>query len=546
LYVALRLLLDLQNEVINFSDELGAGRFFITVSPEQVIGIETNHYAHELAQTTIWIGYIQWLADNGYGIPKEPILKPMKNILQMDAILAFAEDDKVVEPEWPAADVIIGNPPFLGSQKMRSELGDEYSINLRKLYEERIPGASDLVCYWFEKARALIEKGDVQRVGLLATQGIRGGANRTVLERIKQTGDIFLAYADRNWVLDGAIVHVSMVGFDAGNEKEKCLDGKPVTEINPDLTSSVDLTTAKKLLENSGICFQGPVKVGPFDIENDLAMKMLDAPNPHGQPNSDVVTPVLNGSDITGENRNKWIIDFGEMEMETASLYEMPFEYVKRHVKPMRDESNDKQRRTYWWRLGRSGGDFKNAREGKDRVIFTPRVSKYRIFVWVKIEVLPDSAVVAFAFENDYEFGVLHSSIHELWARSTGTQLREAESGFRYTPSTTFETFPFPWPPGNEPVDDPCVNAIAEAAKELVEMRDRWLNAEGLDEAEKKKRTLTNLYNARPTWLDLAHKKLDEAVFAAYGWPSDLSDEEILEKLLALNLERAGGGELDE
>jgi hypothetical protein len=117
-----------------------------------------------------------------------------------------------------------------------------------------------------------------------------------------------------------------------------------------------------------------------------------------------------------------------------------------------------------------------------------------------------------------------------------GTSLEDRP---RYTPTTTFETFPFPWAPGAEPKDDPRVQAISQAAKELVEQRDRWLNAEGLGEANKKKRTLTNLYNQRPTWLDLAHKRLDQAVFAAYGWQPDLSDEEILEKLLALNLERA-------
>jgi hypothetical protein len=122
-----------------------------------------------------------------------------------------------------------------------------------------------------------------------------------------------------------------------------------------------------------------------------------------------------------------------------------------------------------------------------------------------------------------------------------GTQLREAESGFRYTPTTTFETYPFPWPPGQEPVDDPRVAAIGAAARELVEKRDRWLNPEGADEATLKKRTLTNLYNERPTWLKLAHEKLDKAVLDAYGWPHNISDEEILARLLALNLERAAG-----
>jgi hypothetical protein len=146
---------------------------------------------------------------------------------------------------------------------------------------------------------------------------------------------------------------------------------------------------------------------------------------------------------------------------------------------------------------------------------------------------------VAFALDGYYELGILQSHMHELWARATGTQLRDAESGFRYTPSSTFETFPFPWPPGQEPKDDPRVQAIAAAAKELDEMRKRWLQAAGTSDADRKSRTLTNLYNQHPTWLELAHQRLDAAVCAAYVWPADLSDELILEKLLALNLERA-------
>ena len=179
----------------------------------------------------------------------------------------------------------------------------------------------------------------------------------------------------------------------------------------------------------------------------------------------------------------------------------------------------------------------------------TPRVSKYRVFAWVDASVIPDSAVVAIARSDDYFFGVLHSHIHELWARRAGTQLREAESGNRYTPSTTFETFPFPWPPGKEPTDDPRVQAIAAAAQDLVVQRDAWLNPPDLSGRELQRRTLTNLYNERPDWLDAAHKQLDAAVFDAYGWPHDLSDDEILARLLALNLERAtkngNGTEID-
>jgi type II restriction/modification system DNA methylase subunit YeeA len=167
LYIALRLLLDLEKEVINLAGAFGDSGAFPAVSTEQLHGIEINPYAHELAQVTVWIGYIQWLRENGFGVPSEPILKPLHNILLMDAILAYDEQGKPVEPEWPEADVIIGNPPFLGDKKMRRELGDKYVEELRKLYEGGVPGGADLVTYWFERARALIAAGRLKRAGLL-------------------------------------------------------------------------------------------------------------------------------------------------------------------------------------------------------------------------------------------------------------------------------------------------------------------------------------------------------------------------------------------
>lgn len=213
---------------------------------------------------------------------------------------------------------------------------------------------------------------------------------------------------------------------------------------------------------------------------------------------------------------------------------------MRKHIKPVREHNADRQRRTFWCRLGRSGGDL--AKEGKSRLLLTPRVSKHRLFVWTVVDLVPDSATVAFARDDDYCFGVLHSRPHELWARATGTQVREAESGFRYTPSSTFETFPFPWPLGREPAGDPRVVAVAAAARELVARRDAWLNPPGAAAEELKQRTLTNLYNARPAWLAMAHAALDRAVLAAYGWPEELPDDDLLARLLALNLERAGGG----
>lgn len=543
LYISLRLLLDLEKEVISYAGDLGLTRFIPEVTPAQLLGIEVNPYAHELAQMTVWIGYIQWLNENGFGFPAEPILKPLNHIALKDAIMALDEAGQPIEPAWPAATVIVGNPPFLGSSKLRSELGNEYTEALFSLYGDRLP-ASDLVCYWFEKARAMIETGKIKRAGLLATQGIRGGANRVVLERIKASGDIYWAQSDREWVLDGATVHVSMIGFDQGLASIRELDGMVVAQINADLSAQTDLTKAKRLLENKGICYLGTYKIGPFDIPQSLALEMIkDSDNPAGRKNADVVRPWVNGLDITRRARGMWIIDFGDVSEDTAALYKRPYEYVRRFVKPIRDTNNRERRKKYWWQHGETSPGMHAAVDSLKRFIGTPSVSKWRLFVWLAHPTIPDHQLVIFARTDNYFLGVLHSRIHELWARNTGTQLREAESGFRYTPTSTFETFPFPWPPSHEPAGDPRVIAIAEAARVLVAWRDAWLNPPGLDEAALKKRTLTNLYNERPAELAALHAVLDAAVFDAYGWPHDLSDDDILALLLALNLERVAAGE---
>jgi len=539
LYVALKQLLDLEKEVITFAVNIGMTRPLPQVNPEQLGGIEINEYAHELAQITVWIGYIQWLRDNGFGRPSEPILKPLDTIKHMDAVLAFDDHSQPYQPQWPLADVIIGNPPFLGGKRMRTELGDSYVESLFTLYDGLVSREADFVTYWFEHSRELLQDNKIRRAGLLSTNSIRGGANRKVLEKIKETGDIFMAWSNRAWVLDGAAVRVSMVGFDNGDQTERTLDDQTVLAINADLTGSVDLTVALVLRENQGISFMGDTKVGPFELTKEQASVLLSATgNPNGKPNSDVVLPWINALDVTRRPRHMWIIDFGiNMPEEEAALYEKPFEYVQKHVKPFRAVAKSGDRTgVSWWIHQRPRGDMRMALNSLARFIVTPSVSKYRVFMWITPPTLPDHAVLAFARDDDYFFGVLHSKLHELWSLRMGTSL---ENRPRYTPTTTFETFPFPWAPGQEPTDDPRIQAIAEAAQELVQKRDNWLNPAGVSAEDLKKRTLTNLYNQRPTWLDNEHKKLDKAVFAAYGWPDGLTDEEILEKLLKLNLMRA-------
>ncbi|MCU0291079.1 MAG: hypothetical protein MUF10_03690, partial [Thermoanaerobaculaceae bacterium] len=628
LYVTMQKLLDLEREATTFADAHRVGGHFPRVEPRQLWGIEINPYAFELAQMTVWIGYLQWMAQHGFPWPSDPVLKPFDTFRCMDAILDLSDPAHPAEPEWPAVDYIVGNPPFLGGKLLRRGLGDEYVDALHAQWRGRVPAESDLCCYWFEKARHHIEEKSCQRAGLLATQGIRGGTNRKVLERIKQTGDIFFAVSDREWILDGANVHVSLVAFDGGLENARIVDGDRVTSINSSLSVAGDLARATSLSVNSGLAFQGPVKVGAFEIRDTLALRFLVAPNPHGCPNSDVLAPWINGLDLTRRARGFWIIDFAGRGEAEACLYELPFSHLQTSVRPLRVNNADKQRRERWWLLGRSGSEWKVASQQLDRAVFTARVAKFRLFGWFAGVVLPDTQVVAFSRSDDYFFGVLHSRVHEVWALRMGTRL---ETRPRYTPTTCFETFPFPWASGHEPgtpddlgqpaggppggpmrgpevrahlgaeADDPgrsqtgpratdhgpqppdaaLVRAISAAAHDLDALRTTWLNplewtreevltfpgsvdgpwaryvvdpdARGIgtvryprivpkdaDSAAKlKARTLTNLYNQRPTWLRQAHERLDAAVFAAYGWDPGMSDETLLESLLALNLARA-------
>ena len=546
LYIALRSLLDLEREVISYTERRHidyAQRnndidYTPRVSPSQMYGLELDPYAAELARTALWIGYIQWHDANGVPYNRRPVLTPMDTIRRADAILEYDHDGNPIEPEWPAAEFIVGNPPFLGHVPFRNGLHDDYVNAIYSLYGDRIPNSSDICCYWFEKARAQIAAGKTKRAGLLATQAIRFQSNRPVLARIKESGDIFMAISDQDWVLEGANVHISIVGFDDGSDTERTLDGVSVSDINADLTIGVDLTQAQRLAENADISFMGDIKVGPFEIGRDVADRMLTAHNPHGKPNSDVVKRWMNGRDINQRPRDMWIIDFGvDMPEDEAALYEAPFEHVVAEVKPNRVNNRMKRRAQNWWLHGSAAPKMRQAIEGLRRYIGTSMVSKHRIFAFIDGDVLPDATIILFAREDDYTFGVLSSRIHTTWAMSIGTQL---EARPRYTPTTCFETFPFPHPTDEQRA------AIAAAAKRLDELRRNWLHPTATDipgddadvEAELRKRTLTALYNANPTWLRNAHAALDAAVASAYGWDADIDEQEILARLLALNLQR--------
>ena len=374
-------------------------------------------------------------------------------------------------------------------------------------------------------------------------------------------------------MIDGAAVRVSLVcfsGTDDENRPEKRLNGETADEIHPDLTATrggvgIDLTGAKRISANIGAAFMGDTKSGPFDVPGDLARDWLRLPsNPNGRPNSDVLKPWVNGMDLTRRPAGKWIVDFGwEMSEAEAALYEAPFAHVREHVWPMRQRNRATAVKKFWWRHERPRPEMWRALDGLSRFILTPRVAKHRLFVWCDARVCPDSATIAIARDDDVTFGILHSRFHESWSLRLGTWLGKGNDP-RYTPTTTFETFPFPDGlspdiPAADYAGDPRAVAIAEAARRLVERRDRWLNPPewvewadepvpgypkrpvARDEAAAKKlkaRTLTNLYNVRPQWLVDAHAALDATVAMAYGWDTGILQEEAVAQMLALNNKR--------
>lgn len=467
---------------------------------------------------------------HGLGYRRDPILRPLDHIETRDALLDFTDPISPHEANWPPAEFIVGNPPFLGAKLLRRGLGSAYVETLFGIFGDRLPGMSDFSSYWHEKARAAIESRRTRRAGLLATQSIRGGANRRVLERVNASGGIFFARADEPWVLSGASVNISFVGQDDGTQADRELDGRLVIRINPDLTTGVDLTLARRLRENAAVAFIADVKDGPFEISAEEAQRLITSPNPDGRSNRDVVRPWANGQDITGRPRGMWIVDFGlHMPIEEAALYERPFEYVRAHVRPFRETVRRARYRERWWLHAEAIPGMRRGLQGLCRYIATPILAKHRLFVWLPVETLADHQLVVVCRDDDYTLGVLHSRPHELWALAQGTQL---ETRPRYTPTTTFETFPFPKP------TDAQRERVGEAARRLVELRDGWLGAADLAESETERRTLTNLYNQRPTWLENAHKHLDEAVFLAYGWAVDLADDEVRKRLLELNIVR--------
>jgi type II restriction/modification system DNA methylase subunit YeeA len=566
LYVALRSLKDIEHRANLDAEALGLPRRFPRVGPECVLGIELNPYAAELARVSVWIGEIQWMRRNGFDAAKNPILRTLDSIECRDAVL----NADGTRAEWPAADAIIGNPPFLGAKWMLDRLGTDYTERMRALLAKNTP-ASDLVTFWFDQAGLAIDRG-TQRVGFVATNMIRSPANSTVSSALYSKAPIIFALSDEPWVVDGADVRVSVIACSVASFGAIELDGKPVLRITPDLKAlDIDLALRHLLMQNRKGAVRGVEKGGPFDLQGARGRQLLALPtNPNGEKNSVVVKRYITVSDIVGRGKDEWIIDFSGLAQNDASLFEAPFAEIETAIIESRKGNRDPRQLKNWWLFRRTGDQAKALLVGKQRVLCTGLVTKHRIFRWLDTAMIPDTRVILVDSQSDVMFGILSGSFHEKWSLAT-CQYHGVGNDPVYTPSDCFETFPFPEGltpniPAVTYADDPRAIAIAKAAARLDELRENWLNPADLivrepevvpgypdrirprDDAaaaELKKRTLTNLYNARPAWLDNAHKALDEAVAEAYGWGEDyragaLTEDEILARLFRLNQERAG------
>ena len=573
LYVALQALKDLElRAMVDAERTIGIPQQVPRTGLNNVLGLEIEPYAAELARVTLWIGDLQWMKRNGFTGWPEPVLSSLAQIENRDALL----DPSGAPARWPAADTIIGNPPFVGDKKQGRLLPQNDLAAVRAAYKGVVPASANLVAYWFHKSGEAMAVR-TRLVGLVATQAIRRGASARVVQRMLDGGlEIFDAWSNLPWTVEGADVRVSLLNFRRSDERgPRSLDGEPSGAISADLRADVAQVRPGRLPENLNVAGQGTISGGPFEVPPGLARTMLRAPtNPNGKVNAAVIRPWRNGDDVTDRPADWWIIDFGrDSTLEQAALFEAPFEHLDAEwqrvraeraaagERPLRD--GEPKTAARWWLLQRRRSRLLADLGSRTRYLATPRVSKHRFFVWLHPTTVPDTRLVAFRRDDDAFAGLLGSRQHEIWSLRFGGN-HGVGNDPEYIHTATFETFPFPdFMTPDKAADaysgDDRALALAAAAAELHRLRDAWLNPPELVREEEevapglpvrlvpvsadaatalKGRTMTELYNLRPEWLRLAHVQVDEAAAQAYGWPAGLDDDEVLRRLFNLNRQR--------
>ena len=632
LYVTMEHMKRLEAEVLELVTGLGgdAGMEMhgFRVRPEQFIGLEINKQAVAIAQLVLWIGYFQWQrkttgkADTG----DRPLLPKDQSIFEQDAVLAYDERTPRRDPEsgeiltvwnghttkphpitgkevpdesartvlfdysnpkraeWPQADYIVGNPPFIGASRMREALGDGYTEALRKAWKGSVPESADFVMFWWQKAAELVRDGKAKRFGFITTNSIHQTFNRRVIEPFVAAGKkpLHLAYAipDHPWIdsADGAAVRIAMTVAAPGKAEgilEKVIteqareDGEhEVTVIRSggtlaaNLQIGVDIGSSLALTSNSNISSRGhELGSAGFILTSEEASRLVDYSS--NVPIS-IIRPYRNGRDLTDKPRNVMLIDaYGFSESDLRENHPAIYQHLMNRVLPERATNRDERLREYWWLHRRSRADWRSMASGLQRYIATVETSKYRFFTFLDQDILPDNKLILFACDDSFILGILSSSVHVSWTLAMGSQLGPTPV---YVKTTCFEPFPFP--------------ALEESPPKL-RIRDL---GERLDAHRKRQQeqhpdlTLTGIYNVleklragealnardRETHdkglisvLKQIHDDLDAAVLEAYGWtgiatatpPADILahggptaealEQKILTHLVALNHERA-------
>lgn len=593
LYVAMRMMKELEEEVFSVLGEMGEHQGVLAfdgqvVSPEQFYGIEKNANAAWIAEMVMWIGHLQWhFRVSGAPMPSEPILKNFHTIRQADALLEYSRIELVpqrdtsalevvryVNPRptpWPEVDFIIGNPPFIGGKDVRRELGDGYASALAGIRNGRFLSA-DLVAVWWDRAADILTRpgSRLRRFGFITTNSITQKFSRRVLEHhlAKQPPmKLVFAIADHPWAkgVGCADVRIAMSVAERGSPDGQGRwltprDADAITfeerhgDIGADLMLDSRLIGVRPLKANAGLAYRGVQLMGAgFQVTPERAEALLagsdrQAPSP--------VRDYRNGRDLADRPRGLQAIDFfGWGEAEARRHHPLLFQHLLESVKPERDRNNRASYRDNWWVFGEPRRDLREALEGLDRYIVTVETAKHRWFRFMDAATLPDNKLVVIASDDPFVLGVLSSRQHRAWFAANAGRIGEYEREAVYVKGVCFDAFPFP---------DPNAALAAEIgmlAEELDAVRARALS-------DNDSLTMTGLYNAR-AWtgraeplsdgerdvyeqgrvgiIDHLHQRLDQLVSRAYGWPDDLTDSQIVDRLIGLNqlkAEREGQGEI--
>lgn len=605
LYVTFEHLKRLEGEVLDALDGFGErqdllGLAGVTVDPHQLLGIEVNPRAAAITEMVLWIGYLQWhYRTMGNVQPPEPVIKKFSNIEYRDAVLDWDAIEPVIDEEgkpvtrwdgvttkehpvtgeqvpdeaarvsmvkyikprpaeWPDADFVVGNPPFIGNKRMRESLGDGYCEALRTVMKT-IPASADYVMYWWHKSAELLRHSKLHRFGFITTNSLTQEFNSRVLQyHLKNNNPLSLVFAipDHPWIdtADGADVRISMTVAEAGDmagvllcgvHETKGEDGthkvflkKYTGKIFSNVTINVDVTAAKILSSNRKLSSRGVIPHGAGMVLTSEQRSKLESDAP--------IRPYRNGRDIAGIPRGVWVIDcYGMSSSSVQERFPMLFQWLLDRVKPDRDAHRDKDLREKWWLHRRNNEDMRKSLEGLNRYIITGQTAKHRHFTFLHESILPDDKLITIASDDAFFLGVLSSRIHVVFALAAGGHLGVGNDPI-YNKSRCFEAFPFP------EASESQKTSIRQLAEQLDAHRKR-------QQEQHPKLTMTNMYNVLEklrsgdsltdkeritheqglvSVLKQLHDELDAAVADAYGWSVDLTDEEILQRLVDLNHER--------